>query len=137
MRKLLLYVVVALVLECFLTACARKMNFARSVVMPSAEGKVKVKKDRNDNYAIDVSVLHLAEPNKLQPPKQAYVVWMHTSDNEVKNIGQLKSSSGLLSRTLKASLNAVSSSKPTRFFITAEEAADVQYPGLQTVLVTE
>lgn len=131
------YVAVVLVLQCVLGACARKMNFTRSVVVPAAEGNVKIKKDKNNNYAIDVSVLHLADVKKLQPPKQTYVVWMQTRDHGTKNIGQLKSSSGLLSKALKASLSAVTSFQPTGFFITAEESGDIQYPGGQTVLITQ
>jgi hypothetical protein len=135
MSKVFCAVVFAM-LVCLLSACSRKMNFTRSVVVPTAEGDVKIKKDRNNNYEIHVFVLHLAQPDKLQPPKNTYVVWMETREDGIKNIGQLKSSSGFLSKTLKASLSAVSSFKPRRIFITAEEAADIQHPGLQTVLTT-
>ena len=137
MNKVFCYVAVVSALVFLLSACSRKMNFTRSVVVPTAEGDVKIKKDRNNNYAIHVSVLHLAQPAKLQPPKQTYVVWMETKEDGIKNIGQLKSSSGFLSKTLKASLSAITSFKPRRFFVTAEEAADIQHPGLQTVLTTE
>ena len=137
MNKVFCYVAVVSALVCLLSACSKKMNFTRSVVMPTAEGGVKIKKDRNNNYAINVSVLHLAQPGKLQPPKQTYVVWMETKEDGIKNIGQLKSSSGFLSKTLKASLSAITSFKPRRFFVTAEEAGDIQHPGLQTVLTTE
>lgn len=137
MKKVFCYVAVVSALVCLLSACSRKMNFTRSVVVPAAQGDVKIKKDRNNNYAIHVSVFHLAQPGKLQPPKETYVVWMETKEDGIKNIGQLKSSSGFLSKTLKASLSAISSFKPRRFFVTAEESGDIQHPGLQTVLTTE
>jgi hypothetical protein len=136
MKKIMYYPVFVLLLVCF-SACSRKMTFARSVVVPAAEGGVKIKKDRNNNYAITVSVRNLASARNLQPPKQTYVVWMQTKDDGTRNIGQLNSSSGLLSKTLKGSLSTVSSHKPTSFFITAEDVGDVQHPGTQTVLVTE
>lgn len=136
MNKIIYYAVFVLLLVCF-SACARKMTFARSVVVPAAEGRVKIKKDKNDNYAIDVSVRNLAEARNLRPPKQTYVVWMQTRDDGTKNIGQLNSSSGFLSKKLKGSLSTVSSHRPTSFFITAEDVGDVQHPGPQTVLVTE
>jgi hypothetical protein len=136
MRKSL-SLVAALLFACLLAACSKKMVFTRSVVVPAAEGRVKIRHDQNNNYAINVTVVHLADPKKLQPPKETYVVWMETKDGEIKNIGRLRTSSGLFSKTLKASLSAVTSFKPERFFITAERSGDVEHPGVQTVLITQ
>ncbi len=106
-----------------------KYNFTKSSVVPAAEGKVKVKKDGNGNYKISLDVMRLAEPGRLSPSKAMYVVWMETELNGRKNIGQLKTSSGFLSNTLKSSLNTVSTFKPTGFLITAEDDVHIQYPG--------
>lgn len=120
-----------------LSSCgSSKYNFSTSSVVPAAEGKVKVKKDGNSNYKISLEVIRLAEPQRLNPSKAMYVVWMETEQNGIKNIGQLKTSSGLLSNTLKSSLNTVTPFKPTGFFITAEDDASIQYPGGQVVLRT-
>ncbi len=112
------------------------MNFTSSPVVPAAEGSVKYKKDNNNNYHISLNVLHLANSDKLTPPRSKYVVWMDTESNGVKNLGQLKSSGSLLSSTLKGSLNAVTAFKPKNFFITAEDNTDISYPGQQVVLRT-
>lgn len=121
----------------FLHSCGTsKYNFSTSSVVPAAEGSVKVKKDGNSNYKIDLNVMRLAEANRLNPPRQMYIVWMETENNGRKNIGQLKTSSGLFSNTLKSSLNTVTAFKPTSFFITAEDDANIQYPGGQKVLQT-
>ncbi len=117
-------------------SCAHKISFGTSSVVPAAEGSVKVKKDKNNNYNIDLSVIRLADPKRLSPSKQLYVVWMDANQNGTKNIGQLKTSSSMLSKTLKSSLKTVSSVKPTRIFITAEDDAAVQYPGGQVALDT-
>lgn len=117
-------------------SCAKKLSFSQSTVVPAAVGTVKVKKDNNKNYSVEVNTTHLAEPDKLRPAKNTYVVWMETERNGTKNIGQLKSSSGFLSKTLKASLNTVTSFKPERFFITAEDHGDVQYPGMTVIMTT-
>lgn len=109
---------------------------AKSSVVPAAEGKIKIKKDRNNNYVIDISVIRLADPERLQPPKKTYVVWIETNGYGTKNIGRLVSSTGLLSNTLKASLNTITSFKPRRIFITAEENGAIQYPAGQVVLTT-
>ena len=129
-----LLVICSLVL--LLSSCAKKLHFATSTVVPAAEGTVKYKKDNNGNYAIDAKIYHLADPKKLTPPKNAYVLWMSTQQNGVQNLGQINSSSGWFSSTLKASLEAVSPFKPRSFFITAEDNPAVTYPGPQVVLTT-
>lgn len=128
--------IIAVSLAVFLSSCARKLTFTQSTVVPAAVGSVKVKKDANKNYAIEVNTTHLAKPESLQPPKNTYVVWMETERNGTKNIGQLISSSGFLSKTLKGSLSTVTSFKPVQFFITAEDNANIQYPGMQVVLTS-
>lgn len=119
-----------------LSSCAKKISFIASDVVPAAQGRVKIKKDKNDNYAIEVSVTNLAEAKRLKPSKETYVVWIETENNGIKNIGRMNSSSGLFSSGLKASLNAISSYKPLRVFITAENDADILYPGSHFVLGT-
>ncbi len=120
-----------------LESCARKIAFTTSTVVPAAQGSAKVKKDKNDNYNIELNVIRLADPKRLNPPKDTYIVWMETEQNGTKNIGQLKTSSSLFSKTLKSSLETVTSFKPTRFFVTAEDNANIQHPGMQVVLRTE
>ncbi len=119
-----------------LSSCAKKISFASSAVVPAARGFVKVKSDNNSNYNIKVVLTNLAEVSRLQPPRQTYVVWMETDQQITKNIGQIHSSANMLSKKLKASLETVSSIKPIKIFITAEDDASVQYPGTQLVLST-
>ncbi len=125
-----------LTLVVLFSSCSEKVHFANSAVVPAAEGSVSAKKDGNSNYTIDLDVIRLADPSKLTPPKAAYFVWMETAENGVKNIGQLKTSSGLFSKSLKSSLKTVTPFKPTGFFITGEESTSVQYPGSLTVMKT-
>lgn len=132
LRKLLL-----LLLIISMSSCARKISFGTSTVVPAAEGRVKIKNDKNKNHSVEVSIKNLAEPQRLQPSRKTYVVWMDTEKNGVKNIGQLNASSGLFSSTLKASLSTVTPFDPTRFFITAEDDGTIQYPGAQVVLSTD
>lgn len=119
-----------------LLSCSKKMVFASSSVVPAAEGSVKYKKGKNNNYHIDLKVLHLANSNKLTPARATYVVWMETESNGTKNLGQLKSSGSLLSSTLKGSLSAVTAFQPKSFFITAEDNSNISYPGGEVVLKT-
>lgn len=132
----ILAIVAAAIALFFFSSCARKISFQTSSVVPAARGDVKVKKDNNNNYSIQVSLNNLAEPKRLEPSKNTYVVWMETSDNVTKNIGQINSSTGFLSNKLKASFETVSSTKPTKIFLTAEDDAGIQYPGTQVIMTT-
>ena len=102
--------------------------------MPSAEGTVKVKKDNNGNYGIEIYIENLAEPKKLTPSKKAYVVWVESQEKGVKNMGQIHTSSSLFSKTKKASMTTVSPYKPTRVYVSAEDKIDLDKPG--TVVLT-
>jgi hypothetical protein len=116
------------------TACAKKVTFQNSAVVPSAEGSVKIKQDKNDNYSIDLRVKRLADPSRLTPPMAMYVVWMETAQSGTQNLGQLSTSTKGFSKMLSSSLKTVSSHQPTSFFITAEEIANRNYPGMTVVL---
>ncbi len=116
-----------------LGSCTPKINFMASSKVPAATGYIKTKKDKNNNYVVDVEVLNLAAPERLDPPRQVYVVWAELSQSNVKKLGLLKPSS---TKTLKASLSAPATSEPIRVFITAEQNADVQYPASDEILVT-
>jgi hypothetical protein len=116
---------------------AKRYMFQVSNLVPAARGHVKVNTDHNNNYLIKISISNLSEVSRLQPAKETYVVWMVTDQETSKNIGQLKSSKSFLSKKLKASFETVSSFNPTKIFITAEDNADSQYPGMTEVLSTE
>lgn len=125
---------VALIFTFF--SCASKASFQTSSVVPAARGDVKVKKDGNNNYQIKIKISGLAEAKRLEPAKQVYVVWLESEEHNINNLGRINSSSSLLSKTLKASFETVSSIKPIKIFITAEDEASVQYPGTHIILST-
>jgi len=118
-------------------SCSKKLHFEKSVILPQAQGTVKIKKDKNNNYSIDINIEYLAESNRLTPPKETYVVWIETESNGIKNIGQINSRSGLLGGKLKASTDTRVPFKPTRVFISAEDVANGIAPAGQTVLTTK
>lgn len=120
-----------------ISSCSRKVNFQTSSVVPAARGNVKINRDDNKNYTIELRIQDLAEVDRLQMAKESYVVWMVTDNEETKNIGLLNSSSGILSNKLKAYFETSSSTRPRQIFITAEEDASVQYPGSRIILSTD
>ena len=117
-----------------LESYAQKTYFLTSSVVPAARGYVKVKQDKRDNknYVIKIRIKDLAGIERMQPSKQTFVVWMVTDRELTKNIGRLNSS-----KKLNASFETVSSFKPTKVFITAEEDESAQYPDDQVVLTTD
>ncbi len=135
MRKVLptYFVSAALVamLVLSISACAKKTSFLTSSVVPAARGTVVVKTDKNKNYVVQVQLSGLAEVERLQPDKQAYVVWMLTDQQTTKNLGQIQSASNL-----KASFETTTPFKPVKVFITAEHDADISYPGTHMILTT-
>lgn len=126
----------ALVLLSF-ASYVKKVMFLASSVVPGASGQVTIKKDKNANYVVKIKIDELTEIKKLEPSKNKYVVWMETEELMVKNIGQIISKTQCISSKLIASFETVTAFKPTKIFITAEDNADVQYPGTQFVLETK
>ena len=135
--KNILFGIFAIMIVLSFNSCTKKVDFLLSSVVPAARGSVKVSRDNNKNYVIKISLTELAEVQRLQPLKQTYVVWMVTDQNETKNIGRLNSKPSLLSKKLTASFKSVSTFKPTKIFITAEDNANTPYPDNQIVLTTE
>ena len=61
---LLAFIVIAL------TSCGKKISFLPSTVIPTAKGYVKIKGDKNDNYAVKLQVKDIVKSKELQPGKR-------------------------------------------------------------------
>lgn len=117
----IVFLSIAMVL--LMVSCVKTVKFPVSTVIPAAEISADFSKDKNNNTVISVTANNMASADRLAPPKKTYVVWIKTSDNGVKNIGQLSSKNAK-----KASLKTVTSYEPQEIFITAEDEGDVSYP---------
>ncbi|MCU7551804.1 hypothetical protein OCK74_21975 [Chitinophagaceae bacterium LB-8] len=127
-------IVMLLLITFLIVSCSKTITLTNSPAVPGAEGKVKVTKDKNNNYKVVVDVVNLAESKKLSPPRNTYVVWMDTEGNPPRNIGQVSPSSNMFSKSKKAQLKAVTTAKPTKVYVTAEDSGNVQTPVGDTVL---
>jgi len=136
-RKGILFYGATLMIAILVSSCATKAIFVSSAVVPAAQGYVKVKSDKNRNYLVKVELKNLAPSSRLQPSKNMYVVWMMSNDNATKNIGQVVSATTLLSKELQGSLETVTTLKPVKIFITAEDNANTEYPDSRVVLTTK
>ncbi len=119
------------------TSCAKKITFLVSPIVPAARGYVKVTRDQNKNYIVNIDLLDLAEVERLVPSKKVYVIWMVSDKDITINLGQIKSSENNLTKKLKATFKTVTAFKPTKIFITAEENSEIQYPEAQVILSTD
>ena len=113
------------------TSCTPKITFLTSSIVPAAEGVVTVKDDNNNNYSIKLDITNLAAVDRLDPPKNTYVVWMETDRGAARNIGRI-----VVTNKMNVSFETVSSFRPTKIFITAEDNENAQYPGEMLVLTT-
>lgn len=111
-----------------LTACANKITFPTSEVVPAANAVLEVDKNKSENYELKLEVTNLAEPGRLSPARSNYVVWMVTEKNGTINLGNLRV------KNSKASLETVTPYKPIRVFITAEDTPKAVIPGTQVIL---
>lgn len=103
-----------------------------SPAMPSAEGMVRLGPTTNDNTSIDLTVEHLAKPERLTPPASVYVVWTKPAEaEEAQNIGALKVDEELTGR-----LTTVSPLHSFELFVTAEPNAQVTEPSGDPLLWT-
>jgi len=112
-----------LVLILLMTSCVTVVKFPVSSVIPTAEITAQVKKDKENNYVINITANYLASAQRLSPPKTTYVVWMVTKENNTTNIGQFNGENAK-----KSTLNTLTPFKPVEIFITAENEGDLTLP---------
>lgn len=127
----LLAVLASIVVILSFSSCVNKAPFLSSAVVPAAKGTVKVKKDNNQNYLVQIKISNLAGPERLTPPRSTYVVWLMSADDNIKNIGQIN-----ISNSLSASFETVSAFRPTKIIVTAEDGPNVLYPSNTDIVLT-
>jgi hypothetical protein len=98
--------------------------------MPAAEGTVKVGDADNENTSLEVTVKHLAAPEKIAPEATTYVVWaLATGTDSAQNLGALR-----VDDDLKGSLETVTPLRAFEVFITAEASATARSPSTPRLL---
>jgi len=114
------------------TSCSNKTFFLQSSVLPAAEGYVEVSRDKSENYIIKIDLKNFAGAERLEPANLTYVVWMVTAREAAVNIGRISTNN-----SLNASFETLSSFRPVKIFITAEEQENARYPGSMVILTTD
>jgi hypothetical protein len=111
------------------TACSKDIVFPVSDIVPAAEAVLKVNKNDNDNYNLELKVENLAAADRLSPPRRSYVVWMVSKKNGTISMGNLD-----IGRKNKGVIKSTTPYEPIRVFITAEDGATPVVPSTQIIL---
>lgn len=124
--------VVAVFVMVGLAGCGKqKVPLPTSMMLPAATGQAKVSKDDNGNTRVNVKVQHFAQPQRLQPPKSVYVVWVETPERQMYNLGQLR-----IKDNLEGELTGITPFKVFQIVITAENYPTVTTPSSDVVMWT-
>jgi hypothetical protein len=117
---------------CAMMSSSKQPRLSVSPTIPAAEGTAKIEKAENGNTSIVVVVRHLAEPGKLTPPANAYVVWVRGGkDAAPQNVGALA-----VDKNLSGELRTTTPLATFDLFITAEESGQAQQPTGKQLLWT-
>jgi hypothetical protein len=92
--------------------------------VPAAAGIVKVQRDKdNGNTKLDIRVWHLANPSRLTPPANAYIVWVRPRDGAAVKQGAIR-----VDKDQKGEVKLVTEAKDFEVFITAEQSESPDVP---------
>jgi hypothetical protein len=110
-------------------AWAREDRLSNTGAQPAAEGKVVTGTDRNGNTDVEIAVRHLAEPQKLSPAKQGYLVWIQAHGKQPELQGVLR-----VNENLEGTLKTSTPYKVFDVLITAEDNLRPDSPSELVVL---
>lgn len=120
MRRLLGLLVVLLLCG---GAWAGEIPLVASSIVPAAAGKISYEHDRNRNIKLEIKTKHLAAPERLNPAKNSYVVWIRTNDGQTQNAGVLR-----INSDLEGSFITTTPAKAFDVLITAEDSPTISQP---------
>lgn len=113
-------------------SCGTTVDFPVSDYLPAADVKAKIKKDENNICEVTVKADHLAEPERLNPPKERYLVWVVDIDGANHKIGELDPG-----KSKEAELNTMTPFEPVQLFITAEDRKNPDWPSTFIIFRSE
>lgn len=114
-----------LLLPVVLAGCVKRVRF--EALAPAGQGtataRIELTYDRNNN--LQVQLLNVPDPSRLNPNYTRYVLWAATPDRRtVINIGQLR-----VDEKKKAEIKTLTPLRSFILFVTAEPRGDILTPG--------
>lgn len=101
------------------------MPLSSSEQIPAAEGKAELRRNKNGNVQIKLTLRHLAPPERIVPGANVFMVWVRGlgDDAEAQNLGALR-----VDKKLNAKMTAITALPSFDLFITCETSQAVTRP---------
>lgn len=106
-----------------LASCSNTANFTVTNAAPETEIKAKTRVDEDNNKVLTINAKNLDSPESIDSSSRAYVVWIKTDENELRNLGELHSNN-----EETATFKAETRYEFSEILITAESRANVSEP---------
>lgn len=120
----------ALLLAIWPWSSTQQFQMTASSNVPAANGIVKIEKGKdNGNTRLNIKVTNLADPARLNPPANTYLVWIRPSGGTPEKEGVIR-----VNKNLDGEFHAVTASKDCDVFITAEQTENAATPSPDEVL---
>lgn len=125
MGKLQTFAVALMALGVIGCASSSRVRLVGGPQAPAAEGAVKLSTGPNANTRLNISVQHLAPPERVAAGATVYVVWARPIEQGAapQNLGALQ-----INGNLEGVLDTVTPLRNFELLVTAEQAAPVLQP---------
>lgn len=98
--------------------------------VPAARGQLDVKVDKNNgNTDLKLKVENLADPARLTPPANVYVVWVQAPDGQPHKQGVIR-----VNKNFTGEMDATTTVRDGEVYVTPEASESVNEPSQMQVL---
>lgn len=121
---------VALMLTLFSFGGWKKYHLTNDPSNPAAVGDLEARRDKkNGNTELRLKVENLADPARLTPPANTYIVWVQARDGQPQKQGVI-----MVDKNFNGGMDATTTVRDGDLFITPEMSAIVTQPsGIQVL----
>jgi len=112
---------------------SQPVRLATGPEIPAAQGTVKAETTDNRNTRLDLTVRHLAPPEKIAASATTYVVWAQpVSGGQPSNLGALQ-----INADREGRISTTTPLHDFKLFVTAEPSGQAQAPSGEQLLWTD
>lgn len=117
----------------FSCAGSRDFRLTTSPDIPAAQGTATIVTTDNANTKIDLTVEHMASPERVAPGSTVYIVWVRGNESgaQPQSLGALR-----VDDNLKGSISALTPLRAFDLYVTAEPSQMATVPTGKTLLST-
>lgn len=132
-HRFMIVMLIAIGFTAFSCAGPRELRLTSSPDIPAAQGIATISATDDANTKIDLTVEHLASPERVAPGTTVYIVWVLGNDTgaQPQSLGALR-----VNDDLKGSISAMTPLRAFDLYITAEPSQASTVPTGKTLLST-